>query len=173
MLRPNRRDRILQKATKGVGALLAGTKMNQIIDYSAENSVQVRMGGRLFKPAHWGKRLGSLMIDQLISFPGYLLLIVPGILLFSFRDSLRPNGASVGRNVMKQMLVDIDSGQVPSTGKRFARNLVALLLRALTYGIYLIAEMAVSLSRKDGRCVTDLMFGTIVVENSGTLPITG
>jgi uncharacterized RDD family membrane protein YckC len=146
--------------------------MSQIIDYSQENSVQVRMGGRLFKPADWGKRLGSLMIDGLISMPGYLLLILPGILLFGFRDSLRPNGASVGRNVMKQMLVDIDSGQIPSTGKRFARNLVALLLRSLTYGIYLIAEMAVSLSRKDGRCVTDLMFGTIVVEDPDALLIT-
>jgi hypothetical protein len=106
------------------------------------------------------------MIDQLISAPGYLLLIVPGVLLFSFRDSLRPNGASVGRNTVRQALVDIDTGKIPNTGKRFARNLVALLLRALTYGTYLIAEMVVSLSRKDGRCVTDLMFGTIVVENA-------
>ncbi len=159
----------MPESHKGVSTLLAWTVMSQIIDYSQENSVQVRMGGRLFKPAHWGKRLGSLMIDQLISTPGYLLLILPGILLFSFRDSLRPNGASVGRNVMKQTLVDIDSGQIPSTGKRFSRNLVALLLRALTYWTYLIAEMVVSLSRKDGRCVTDLMFGTIVVEDSDAL----
>ncbi len=143
--------------------------MSQIIDYSEDNPIQVRMGGRLFKPAHWGKRLGGLMIDQLICLPGYLLFILPGILLFSFRDSLRPNGASVGRNVMRQAIIDIDTGQTPSTGKRFARNLVALLLRALTYGIYLIAEMVVSLSRKDGRSVTDLMFGTIVVENNGAI----
>lgn len=140
--------------------------VSHIIDYSEENAVQVRMGGRLFRPTHWGKRLGALMIDQLISAPGYLLLIVPGVLLFSFRDSLRPNGASVGRNTVRQALVDIDTGKIPNTGKRFARNLVALLLRALTYGTYLIAEMVVSLSRKDGRCVTDLMFGTIVVENA-------
>lgn len=139
--------------------------MSQIIDYSESNAVQVRMGGRLFRPAHWGKRFGALMIDQLISLPGYLLFIVPGVLLFSFRDSLRPNGASVGRNTVRQNLVDIDTGRIPSTGKRFARNLVALLLRALTYGTYAFAEMVVSLSRKDGRCVTDLMFGTIVVED--------
>jgi len=140
--------------------------VSQIIDYSKENAVQVRMGGSLYRPAHWGRRLGALMIDQLVSAPGYLLFVVPGVLLFSFRDSLRPNGASVGRNTMRQALVDIDTGQAPSTGKRFSRNLMALLLRALTYGTYLIAEMVVSLSRKDGRCVTDLMFGTIVVENS-------
>lgn len=140
--------------------------MSQIIDYSEENAIQVRMGGRLFKPAHWGKRLGALTIDQLISMPGYLLFIVPGVLLFSFRDSLRPNGASVGRNTMRQAIIDVDTGRIPTKGKRFARNLVALLLRALTYGTYLIAEMVVSLSRKDGRCVTDLMFGTIAVESS-------
>jgi len=143
------------------------TAVSQIIDYSEENAVRVRMGGKLFTPAHWGKRLGALMIDQLIAAPGYLLFIVPGVLLFSFRDSLRPNGASVGRNTVRQVLIDIDTGRIPSTGKRFSRNLVALLLRAITYGTYLIAEMVVSLSRKDGRCVTDLMFGTIVVENVG------
>ena len=140
--------------------------MNQIIDYTATPSVQVRMGDGLFTPAHWGKRLGALIIDQLIAFPGYLLFIIPGIVLFGFRDNLRPNSASIGRNAMRQRILDIDSGKPPSTGKCFARNLVALLLRALTYGVYFLAEMIVSLSRKDGRCVTDLMFGTIVVEES-------
>lgn len=143
--------------------------MNQIIDYPA-TPVLVRIAGKVFAPAHWGKRLGALTIDQLISFPGYLLLIVPGLLLFSFRDSLRPNGASIGRNVMRQQILDIDTGLIPTAGKRFARNLLAVLLRALTYGIYVLAEMIVSLSRKDGRCVTDLMFGTIVVEDRDALP---
>ena len=146
--------------------------MSQIIDYPV-TPVLVRIGGRLFAPAHWGKRLGALTIDQLISFPGYLLLIVPGLLLFSFRDSLRSNGASVGRNVMRQQILDIDTGLIPTAGKRFACNLLALLLRALTYGIYVLAEMIVSLSRKDGRRVTDLMFGTIVVEDRDGLSSRG
>jgi len=117
------------------------------------------------QPAHWGRRFLARFIDNLISIPGYLLFIIPGILLFGFRDSLLKNGRSIGRSAMDQCLVDIDTNDIPSHRKRFARNFTSWLLCGVSYGIYAVAEMIVSLARKDGRCVTDLMFGTIVIED--------
>ncbi len=121
--------------------------------------------------AHWGKRFVALWIDQCIAIPGYMLMIIPGILLFGFRDSLRGAHSSIGRLTVRQCMAEVTTGEIPTQGKRFARNLTALLLRSLTYGLYPLAELIVSLSRNDGRCVTDLMFGTMIIEDRSGSPL--
>ena len=125
----------------------------------------VVVNGKNFKPAHWGRRFCALILDQLIALPGYMVFLIPGILIFGFRDSLRSNGASIGRNVVCQRMIDNNTGEVASMGKKFGRNLIALLFRSFTFGGYALAELVVSLARHDGRCVTDLMFAVIIVED--------
>ena len=117
--------------------------------------------------ASFGPRFGALLLDQLIAFPGYMLYIIPGLLIFGFRDSFTSR-QSIGRKVTETRIVDVDTGDEPSAGRLFARNLFAVLVRGLTLGIYSLAELLVHLGRADGRCLTDLMFGTYVmsIENS-------
>lgn len=119
----------------------------------------------LLLPAHCGKRFIALLIDTLIALPGYGMMILPGILLFGFRDSLLGRKkSSIGRHAMDQVMIDLRTKAPPTNGKRFARNLTALLLRSFSFLVYILAELIVSLARSDGRCVTDLMFGVMITE---------
>jgi uncharacterized RDD family membrane protein YckC len=112
--------------------------------------------------ASFGPRFGALLVDGLIALPGYLAYIIPGLLIFGFRDSFT-NQQSIGRKVTETRLLLVTTGEEPSAGQKFARNLLALLLRSLTVGVYSLIELLVHLGRADGRCLTDLMFGTVVV----------
>ena len=112
--------------------------------------------------ASFGPRFGALLLDQLIAFPGYMLYIIPGLVIFGFRDSFTSR-QSIGRKVTETRIVDVDTGDEPTTGRLFARNLFAVLVRGLTLGIYTFAELLVHLGRADGRCLTDLLFGTYVM----------
>jgi len=112
--------------------------------------------------APFGPRFYALLIDQIIAFPGYMLYIIPGVLIFGFRDKLTSK-QSIGRNVTQTRIVDVDTGEIPTAGKLFARNLFAVLVRGpLTLGIYTLCELLVHLGRPDGRCLTDLLFATYV-----------
>lgn len=112
--------------------------------------------------APFGPRFGALLLDSLIALPGYMLYIVPGLIIFGFRDSFTPK-QSIGRKVTETQILDYATGVEPPVGQLFARNLLAVLLRSLTVGIYALAELLVHLGRPDGRCLTDLLFGTVVV----------
>jgi len=121
------------------------------------------------KPGHlaankaaFGPRFGALLLDQLIALPGYMLYIIPGLVIFGFRDSFTSR-QSIGRKVTETRIVDVETGDVPTTGRLFARNLFAVLFRSLTLGIYTLSELLVHLGRPDGRCLTDLLFGTYVM----------
>jgi endonuclease YncB( thermonuclease family) len=109
-----------------------------------------------------GSRIAALLLDSLIAFPGFLLYILPGIGLIAFKDSLTYR-QSVGRRVTGIRLILVATGSEPTASQKFARNLTALLLRTFTFGAYSLAELVVHLARNDGRCVTDLMFGSTVI----------
>ncbi len=121
------------------------------------------------RKADFGPRFAAWFIDSLVAFPAYFLYIVPGILLFAFRDSLTKD-QSFGRKATETRLVLAATGALPPAGHKFVRNLVALLLRVWTFGAYLLADLLVHLSRTDGRSLTDLMFGTMVISTRADRP---
>lgn len=107
-------------------------------------------------------RFVAWLLDSVIAFPGYFFYIIPGLIVFGFRDSFTAK-QSVGRNVTETKILDVETGVAPPKGRLFARNLFAVLIRSLTFGVYAVAELLVHLGRPDGRCLTDLLFGTVVV----------
>ncbi len=146
--------------------------------------------------ASWGKRVAAFLIDLAILVPflaGAVAsfdaadaadggsvdaesgLWIVGFVLFlaffvvSFINSIIVHGVTgqtLGKRVMKTMLIEESSGNSPGIGRVFARGLLATIAGQLTFGIFPILDRLWPLWDGKNQRIADKVTSTVVVNKT-------
>jgi len=108
------------------------------------------------------KRLAGALLDEALvsAILSFFSVGTLGLAYFIGQDCI--GGQSAGRRLMKQKLIDIETGETVAPAKAAMRNFVGFLLAVTTVGI--AVDLVLIVVREDGRRIADLMFRTQVVD---------